>query len=823
MFVASTGSVCKGKLQEIMTPLQAHISAILNCVSIVGWRSDSSGVWQSAAAALPVYDEVEMNTWMASLTGDPGMAALLEPIVAPPQVSKASLTTCYAAHVCKSALPASCPTFWTRREASNVFRRDGAHQYVFGTCRCILPLSLTSAGTYPDLRSNVCVCFQGMEGYDEGEGINEEMPCDVQLDELYDSSPSQQHPPLEVPPEMEHVQNDSQQGAACSSQEPDQAGTPAPVDSSQAATLAAPLASGGPPLAPDLAAAAATAGRIPQAPNEALPDQASSHDARPPAAAQKARRRLSLEPVTFPPAAAAPAPKRPAAARPLREETGAASAAPHMTTAQPVQGELFAEAASSPIASPYEQEPGNGDSGDRRATKAEASSATPKLSLLLSDPMSTLDGFSAHVLAAKARAAVPSADPSAAATNAGDTPEAQQVADAQQSVEGEGAASTRPSKQKGRSCSTARGVSASNADAQNLGVGFFGDPVSTLDGFQGDILATSGRAATASAGTAQPSASKSPAAETAAACQGMHAQEQQQFAQPNAARGRASQRTVTQQRRGRKASAATGVPAARATPIPHGAGIFGDPINTLDGFSGEILSARAAAASADRPQGDVAVSIPSNSGLSFLDAMPTLDGFPADESDAAAAREGSRRLPGSYGAAAALQALSPIPLRIGPDGRLSSGPAMSCKVDSSAGTVPAEWRGGPGVAGAGRVALPGQAQQGREDTHSGQERGIWRSEESMDAVLNQDAFRDPSPAPEQAAAAAQMAPRQSDAAPVDAPATDFSGLRARIGSIAKGSSCAQQQGGGNARALSSIFAGGASAESLDAFMRSLKY
>ena len=33
-----------------------------------------------------MYDEAEMNTWMESLTGDPGMAALLEPIVAPSQV-----------------------------------------------------------------------------------------------------------------------------------------------------------------------------------------------------------------------------------------------------------------------------------------------------------------------------------------------------------------------------------------------------------------------------------------------------------------------------------------------------------------------------------------------------------------------------------------------------------------------------------------------------------------------------------------------------------------------------------------------------------------
>ena len=43
-------------------------------------------VGQDTAAGLPVYDEVEMNTWMESLTGDPGMAALLEPIVAPSQV-----------------------------------------------------------------------------------------------------------------------------------------------------------------------------------------------------------------------------------------------------------------------------------------------------------------------------------------------------------------------------------------------------------------------------------------------------------------------------------------------------------------------------------------------------------------------------------------------------------------------------------------------------------------------------------------------------------------------------------------------------------------
>ncbi len=33
-----------------------------------------------------MYDEAEMNTWMESLTGDPGMAALLGPIVAPSQV-----------------------------------------------------------------------------------------------------------------------------------------------------------------------------------------------------------------------------------------------------------------------------------------------------------------------------------------------------------------------------------------------------------------------------------------------------------------------------------------------------------------------------------------------------------------------------------------------------------------------------------------------------------------------------------------------------------------------------------------------------------------
>ncbi|BDA43804.1 hypothetical protein COCOBI_04-8210 [Coccomyxa sp. Obi] len=716
---------------------------------------------QSAAAALPVYDEVEMNTWMASLTGDPGMAALLEPIVAPPQ---------------------------------------------------------------------------GMDGSDEGGCADQ----DMQLDEPHDASPSEQHPRPEASPEMEHGHNEPQQGTACSGQERDQAGTPTPVDSSHAAKLAAPPASGEPPHAPDLAVGAAAAS-APQAPSleaaEQAPAQASGGDARPPpAAAQKARRRLSLEPPAFPPAAAAAAERQLAAARPLGKETGAARVVPDMTAAQPTQDELFAEAVSGPNTSPFQPDwrKDGAHSGGRRGTTAEPLTATPKLSGILSDPMSTLDGFSAHVLAAKARSAVPSAEPSAAANGASDTPKAQHMTDArmhvagaQRSADGKGAASIPPSEQKGRSGSTARVVSASNVEAQSSGGGFFGDPVSTLDGFQGDILAASARAVPASAAAALPSAAESPPV----ARQGTNEQERQRLAQPNTARSRAAPKPVAQQRRGRKGGVARGVPAAKATPSTQGTSIFGEPINTLDGFSGDILSARAAAtASAARPQTDAAVSTPPMIGnISFLDAMPTLDGFPADDDAAAAARphapagEASRRLPGNRGGAAAAlaaqQALSPIPLRVGPDGRLSSPLAILRNVDSSARTVPAEWRGA-GAAAAGRGTLPDQARQGIEDVHSGQERGIWRSEESMDAVL-----RDPSPAPEQAAAAAQR-PRQavpSGAAAVEAPATDFSGLHARIGAVAKGSSCAQQQGGGNARALSSIFAGGASAESLDAFMRSLKY
>ncbi|CAL8468213.1 g7752 [Coccomyxa elongata] len=710
---------------------------------------------QSAAAALPVYDEVEMNTWMASLTGDPGMAALLEPIVAP---------------------------------------------------------------------------SQGMDACDESGGMIQDMPDAVHLDEPHDSSPSQQHPLCEASPEMQHVQGESQQGAACSSQEPDQAGTPTLAGLSHAAKPAA--LPGEPPHAPNLAAAAvggAPRGAFNVAAPEQVPVQGSGSDARPPAATQKARRRLSLDPGAFPPGAAAAPERLPA----LQEETGAASAMPHVTSAQPVQDQLFA--------SPYQKgsRKDGAHSGGRRGTMAEASSGTPKLSVLLSDPTNTLDGFSAHVLAAKTRSAVPVAMPSAAAKNGAEVREGQretdaegQVAGAQQSTHGKGANSMHPSQQKGRSGSTARVVIASNGGPQTSGDGFFGDPVSTLDGFQGDILAASARAVPAQAVTAKTAKS----AKTPAARQGAHERQQQQLVQPNAARSRAAQKPVAQQRRGRKGGMARSVPAARDAPTTHGASIFGDPINTLDGFSGDVLSARAAAASAARPPADAAASAPSSTGnISFLDTMPTLDDFPADDGDAAAARphaptgEASQPLPGNRGgaaaAAAAPQTLSPIPLRIGPDGRLSSGPVLSHKADSSTGAVSAEWRG---TRAGGRAVLPDQARQGREAVQCGQERGIWRTEESMDAVLNQDAFRDPSPAPEQATAAAQRLHSQAAAAgsgapAVEAPATDFSGLQARIGSVVKGSSCGQQQGGGNARALSSIFAGGASAESLDAFMRSLKY
>lgn len=681
-----------------------------------------------------------------------------------------------------------------------------------------------------------------MGACDEIGGINQDMPDDAQLDEPHGSSPSQQHALSEASPEMQHMQGESQHGAACGSQDPDQAGTPTPVDSSHAAKPAA--LPGGLPHAPVLAAAAAAAGGAPRAPNGAaaqpLPVQASGGDTRPPGAAQKARRRLSLDPGAFPPGGAA-APERPPA---LREETGAASAMPHVTPAQPVQGELFAEPASGPNASPYQMgsRKVGAHSGGCRESPAEASSATPQLSVLLSDPTNTLDGFSAHMLAAKTRSAVPRAEPSEAAKNTADTMEGQretnaegQVADAQQTMHGKGAVSTRASQQKGRSGSIARVVE--RGEAQTSGDGFFGDPVNTLDGFQGDILAASARPVPAPAAVAQQTTAGTPAAEKPAARQGAHEQQQQRLLQPNAARSRAAQKPVAQQRRGRKGGVARIVPAARAAPTTHGASIFGDPINTLDGFSGDVLSARAAAASAARAPADAAVSAPSTTGnISFLDAMPTLDGFPADNGDAAAARphapaqEVSPQLPGSRGGAAAAaampQALSPIPLRIGPDGRLSSGPALSHNAESSTGAVPAEWRG---TRAAGRrAALPDQARQGREAVQSGQECGIWRTEESMDAVLNQDVFRDPFPAPEQAAPAAQRPHRQAAAAgsggpAVEAPATDFSGLQARIGSVVKGSSCAQQQGGGNARALSSIFAGGASAESLDAFMRSLKY
>ncbi len=111
-----------------------------------------------------MYDEVEMNTWMASLTGDPGMAALLEPIVAPPQVSSASPIT--RMQMCMPFTYARVPfqkvEMWLLSytpvwKGIQQYERDEAQQHVFGTCQCLLPLSVTSSAvTYPDLRSNLC-------------------------------------------------------------------------------------------------------------------------------------------------------------------------------------------------------------------------------------------------------------------------------------------------------------------------------------------------------------------------------------------------------------------------------------------------------------------------------------------------------------------------------------------------------------------------------------------------------------------------------------------------------------------------------------------
>lgn len=73
-----------------------------------------------------------MNTWMASLTGDPGMAALLEPIVAPPLVSKppysplcrssCNLITCMGSRPSNRNL-AVVLHMWT-----GILARDGAQQ-----------------------------------------------------------------------------------------------------------------------------------------------------------------------------------------------------------------------------------------------------------------------------------------------------------------------------------------------------------------------------------------------------------------------------------------------------------------------------------------------------------------------------------------------------------------------------------------------------------------------------------------------------------------------------------------------------------------------
>lgn len=236
--------------------------------------------------------------------------------------------------------------------------------------------------------------------------------------------------------------------------------------------------------------------------------------------------------------------------------------------------------------------------------------------------------------------------------------------------------------------------------------------------------------------------------------------------------------------------------------------LFGEPIGTLDNFPESVLPALpsiVAASAASALARCVAEEGPTFSNLSFLDSLPTLHGFPTDDTSPAAQNPPSQRqAPSEQPPAreAPARGLSPIPLRLAPDGRLSSGPAEG-RADDSA-----------------RVTL-----REARMAASFQERGIWRTEESMDAVLNQDAFEDLLPTPEEAPAALAERPRQAKArGPVSAAApTDFSGLRAKLSASVDASSCGQQQGGGNSIVLNNMLAGGASAETVEAFVKSLKY
>jgi len=293
---------------------------------------------------------------------------------------------------------------------------------------------------------------------------------------------------------------------------------------------------------------------------------------------------------------------------------------------------------------------------------------------------------------------------------------------------------------------------------------FLADPMSTLDSFPAQVLAT------------RPSVAEAAAAAAAAALLG-----QQKRPSLAAAGARRDHSSVS---------------------------LFGEPIGTLDNFPESVLPALPninAASAASTLARCVAEEAPSFSNLSFLDSLPTLHGFPTDDTPPAAQDPPSQRqAPSEQPPAreAPARGLSPIPLRLAPDGRLSSGPAEGRVSDSAKVTFRET-----------RMAA------------SFQERGIWRTEESMDAVLNQDAFEDLPPAPEVAAAALAERPKQAEASgPTSAAApTDFSGLRAKLSASVGASSCGQQQGGGSSTVLNSMFAGGASAETVEAFVKSLKY
>lgn len=619
-----------------------------------------------------------------------------------------------------------------------------------------------------------CLALQEVQDDNQLGEVHQDMPDDMRLDDDGHGPAEQLAAPATIP-EPDQAPQHAQQEEACACQEPD-----------QAPEAAREL----PPPAPVQATSSA-----PAAP-----------------AAQKARRRLSLEPTAFTsggpshvPAADQPASMQPQAgvSQPQpqevrRETTGAVSAAPDAAAALPTRDELFAEL---PGRLPAVQRLAgdNPDSRKPRRLSADAM-ATPKLSALLSNPMSSLDGFPGHILAAKTTAA---AQPPAAAQLP--LPSVQPAAAGRSQVVSAAAQITQAD-QKNRNDEAA---AAQQLASEDRSLGFLSGAISTLDGFPGDNF----RGPTGGPITSRESA------------------RQPQRGAWKAAGGNPSADMSTAQKaqRDKSGSAEMGSAAPQLTSRDRSIGFFSDPISTLDGFPRDILRETTGGLSVFRAaaQADAALAAPTFSNLSFLDAMPTLDGFSVGGSPAsqrgATPEEASGRLPGSRAA----HALSPIPLRLAADGRLSNGPGAFTR-DS-----PAAVSGESSALGRESGAAAASGRQGREDARSFQERGIWRTEESMDAVLNQDAFEElasvPAPAhtaPAKQAAAPGESATASEAAEEVAP-TDFRGLQARIsgGVVSLGpSTCGQQQeAGGKSSALSSVFAGGASAETLDAFMRSLKY